>query len=135
MTDQRLGEDAVGTAVRRDRSTLVNALIGGVVGIVLGFIPLSPALGGAVAGYLEGGDAWAGARVGALAGVVALVPFALVFALFVLITPFALSSGLGIPAAFWLLFLIALLSLVVYTVGLSALGGAIGAILRQETDL
>lgn len=106
-----------------ERSTLLNALIGGAVAVVFSFVPVSPAFGGAVAGYLEADD---GLRVGAIAGLVAAVPFgfvALLIALFVL--------GIGPPelaVAVLLFFLLA----VVYSVVLAAIGGLVGELLAEE---
>ncbi|ELY50552.1 DUF5518 domain-containing protein [Natronococcus jeotgali] len=110
----------------RDTSTALNAVIGGVVGIVLSFVPLSPVLGGTVAGYLEGGDTDDGLKVGAFAGLVALLPIALV-GFFVLV----LLVG-GTPAAFGILGLVGLFFVAIYTVGLGALGGAIGVYVEDE---
>lgn len=109
------------------RSTLVNALIGAAVGIVLSFVPLSPALGGGVAGYLEGGDSDDGLRVGAIAGVVMALPLAflgLVVSMF--------FFGVGAPVGVGVLFVLALVLLALYTVGLGALGGIVGASLEDE---
>lgn len=107
-------------------NTVLNGVIGGVVAVVLSFIPLSTVLGGAVAGYLEGGDQRDGLVVGAIAGVIALIPlvlFGMVAAVFVIA-----------PGGFRFLLIIALLLFLgaVYTVGLSALGGAVGVYVKNE---
>ncbi|ELY35967.1 DUF5518 domain-containing protein [Natronorubrum tibetense] len=115
--------------------TLVNALIGAIVGVVLSFIPLSTVLGGAAAAFLEGPDTRDGAIVGALAGAITFLPLAglAIFGLGVL------GFGMGIAAvpfegfalvAFVVLAAVAFLFL--YTVGLSLLGGYLGAYLAQE---
>ena len=106
--------------------TLLNALVGGAVGIVLSFVPLSTLLGGAVAGYLERGgsngiEAGAvagylerggsnGIEAGAIAGAIMLVVF----------------SG-GAPLGFTVIAALILLFGALYTVGLGALGGYLGA--------
>ena len=109
------------------RSTLVNALIGAAVGIVLSFVPLSPALGGGVAGYLEGGESDDGLRVGAIAGVVMALPLA-----FLGLVVSTFFFGVGAPVGVGILFLLALVFLALYTVGLGALGGIVGASLEDE---
>jgi hypothetical protein len=122
----------------RDGS-FVNALIGAVATVVLSFVPFSPALGGAVAGYLQGEDRNLGLRVGALSGLIATIPVALLVGLFVAVFGvFAVVPGNGTGgAARTLVGLLVLLGLVllvvaVYTVGLSALGGYVGAILAER---
>ena len=106
-------------------STPINALVGGAVGIVLSVLPGSPLIGGAVAGYLEGGGAGAGLRVGALAGLVMLVPLTF-FGLF------AAAFFLGGPGAIGVMLAVALLFGAFYTVGLSILGGIVGAVFADE---
>ncbi len=108
-------------------STVVNALLGGIAGVILSFVPLSPILGGGIAGYLEGGRPGDALKVGAVAGLVMLVPFA--FLLFLLL--FFLGFG-GAPAAFGLFGLLILLFSALYTVGLSVLGGYLGAYVKTE---
>jgi len=124
-------------------NTLVNALLGGIAAVVLAFLPFSTVLGGALAGYLQGPDTGEGLRVGALAGVVAVVPFALLFVLFggvmLAFVPFGMGMGMdprvGVFGAFGVvLFLLFLLLGLVYTVGLAALGGVLGAYLNRELD-
>lgn len=128
----------------RQPNTLVNALLGGVAAVVLAFLPFSTVLGGAVAGYLQGPDTGEGLRVGALAGIVSVVPFALLAFLFggivLAFVPFGMGVGMGMDpwaggvfGAFGLLALLlfALFGLV-YTVGLAALGGVLGAYLNRE---
>lgn len=125
-------------------NTLVNALVGGVAATVLGFLPFSPALGGVLAGYLQGPDTGDGLRVGALAGVVALVPLVLVAFLFggmmLAFVPFGMGMGMnpwvgGVFGVFGgVVFLFVLLFGLVYTVGLAALGGVLGAYLNRELE-
>lgn len=111
------------------RNTSVNALVGAVVSVVLAFLPFSPLLGGGVAGFLEGRD---GGRIGLLSGVFAAVPLFLllavvggVIAVVPDLTP-AVAGGVVVVAAVVVVFLL------VYTVGLSALGGMLGAYLARE---
>lgn len=109
------------------RSTLVNAAIGGVVTIVTAFLPFSPVLGGAAAGYLERDG---GLRVGALSGIIAAIPLALV--IFLAASVFVVIPD---PAAAGGLFLFIALATVLaglYTVGLGAIGGLIGVYLADE---
>lgn len=112
-------------------NTLFNALIGGLVtAITAFFVPLSPVLGGGIAGYLEGGETGDGLRVGALSGLFSLLPlfFIGLVALFfvgVLIPP---RGAIGIA---FLGFLVVIVG-VFYTVGLGAIGGAIGIYVKNE---
>jgi hypothetical protein len=134
-TTERTGDDR--------RSTLVNALVGGVAAVVLAFLPLSPALGGALAGYLEGPDSEQGLRVGALAGLLSVVPFALLFFLFggLLLAFLPIGVGMGMDPSIGvfgalgaLVVLVGLLFGLLYTVGLAALGGVLGAYLNRELE-
>ncbi|WP_247003525.1 DUF5518 domain-containing protein [Halosolutus gelatinilyticus] len=115
--------------------TLINAIIGAVVGVVLSFIPFSTVVGGLVAGFLEGPDERRGAIVGALAGIITFLPIA---AGAVLVLGF-LGFGFGVAAvpiegfAIVMLFVFVGAALVfLYTVGLSLLGGYLGAYLARE---
>ncbi len=115
--------------------TVINAIIGAVIGVVLSFIPFSTVVGGAVAGFLEGPDPREGAIVGALAGVITFLPIASI----VVIALGVLGFGLGVAAApaggvAALIIVVLALSFLVflYTVGLSLLGGYLGAYLATE---
>lgn len=104
---------------------LVNAIIGASVTVVTSFVPLSPILGGAVAAWLEGSDRRDGLMVGTLSGALLallLLPF-LFFGL--LLIPFDL--GFTFVVMLFLVFVGA-----IYLVGFSALGGYVGAYLRDE---
>lgn len=115
-----------------DSNTLINAFIGAVVTVVFSFIPFSPVVGGAVAGYLEKRD---GIRVGAIAGGIAAIPLILLSFLLVGVLGFFgafLNGGIGVGIlGIFVLFVMLSFSLV-YTVGLSALGGYIGVYLVDE---
>ncbi|WP_049924206.1 DUF5518 domain-containing protein [Halopiger djelfimassiliensis] len=115
--------------------TVIHAIVGAVVGIVLSFIPFSTVIGGAVAGFLEGPNGRNGAIVGALAGAVTFVPFA-AMALFMLgIVGFGMGvTAVPIEGFAFVLLVTALLSMTVllYTVGLSLVGGYLGAYLARE---
>lgn len=113
-----------------ESKTLVNAFIGAVVTIVLSFLPFSPLIGGAVAGYLEERD---GIRVGALSGAIAALP--LLGIAFLVIVGFGLFGafldfGIGILVIVFSFFVLSII--VVYTVGLSALGGYVGVYFVDE---
>jgi len=114
--------------------TLVNAIIGAVISVVASFIPGSTVLGGAIAGFLEGPDERAGAIAGALAGAITFVPF-LIFGFF-LAGFFSLGLVGGFPIEGLVLFTFVIVSfgffLLLYTVGLSLLGGYLGAYLARE---
>lgn len=118
-------------------NTLLNALIGAVVSVVVAFIPFSTVIGGAVAGYLQKGDQSDAIKVGALAGVFAAIP--LVFAIMVLGTVIPFLPAFGVPgslsAIFGIFAFMILTFVLLYSVGLSALGGVIGRSVAREADL
>jgi len=112
-------------------STL-HALIGAVVTVVFSFVPFSPVLGGGVAAYLNDADTSDGVRVGALSGLIATIPLLLlgllafaIFGLFAVSGPGGGGMGVGLGGLFVLL-LVGVVA-AAYTVGLSALGGYLGA--------
>lgn len=108
-----------------DGDTFINAIIGAVVTIVTSFVPFSPVLGGGVAAWLEKGDRTEGARVGALSG--ALISL--------LLLPLLLFGLLLAPFDFGLTFVIMLFVVTLgaaYLIGFGALGGYLGAYIREE---
>lgn len=117
-------------------NTVPNALIGAVVAVVLAFIPFSTVLGGAVAGYLQGGDQSEAITVGALAGVFAAIPLVFVMILLGSVIPFLPAFGTtgSAGALFGIFAFIALLIALLYSVGLSALGGILGRYVARETE-
>jgi len=136
----------------RSRSGFVNALLGAVVMTVFSWIPFAPVVGGALSGYLEAGEQHAtnsasrrGVRVGALAGVLATIPAVLVLAFvgsIVTVGWFGMRMGggmgpgfsLGLPVFAWGIATLILVFALVYHVGLSALGGWLGAELAARED-
>lgn len=120
-----------------DRSQAMNALIGAAVTIVLAFIPFSSVLGGAVAGYLHGGALRDGVRVGALSGLFATVPMLVLFFFVGTIFTFGMM-GMGGPRALAIggaFVVFVFLFSVIYLIGLSALGGAVGAAVQGDPDI
>ena len=116
-----------------DGDTLINALIGAVITVVLSFTGFSPLLGGGVAGYLQRGDGMDGVRVGAISGLVATIPF--VFVLFVFGGFLFAGPMMGIPGAFSIIALFAIVASLLWTVGLSAVGGFVGVYIATETSI
>ncbi len=107
-------------------NTLVNAVVGAVVTVVLSFLGVSPIVGGAVAGYLERRD---GLRVGAISGAIAAIPMVILVFLFVGFFGFLAT---GAPGFFVFFAAIALPFVLLYSIGLSALGGYVGVYLAGE---
>ena len=110
-----------------DGDTLINALIGAVVTIVTSFVPFSPILGGGVAAWLEKGDRTEGTKVGALSG--ALISLLLLPLLFVglVLAPFDFGFTFVI-----MLFVVTFGA--AYLIGFGALGGYLGAYIREEHE-
>ncbi|KYH27810.1 hypothetical protein HAPAU_04810 [Halalkalicoccus paucihalophilus] len=118
-----------------DSDTLTHALIGAVVTTVLSwFVPLAPIAGGAVTAYLQGTDTQGGVRSGALSGLIALVPLGLLgLAIVGFVGIFTLDpTGTAVSL---IVVVAALLVGALYVVGLSALGGYLGAYLTAEYEL
>ncbi|WP_135362626.1 DUF5518 domain-containing protein [Halosimplex halophilum] len=122
----------------KEGNTFVNALVGAVVSAVASsFIPFAPVLGGALAGYFQGGTRSDGLKVGAISGAIASIPL---LGIAVLIFSFlgfvSLGSGEALPFAVGgFVVVIIFVFVLVYTVGLSALGGWIGNYVKYDTDI
>lgn len=118
--------------------TILNAVIGAVVTVVLSFTGVSPVLGGGVAGYLQEGTRTAGAKVGALSGAIAFLPFLLLSFLFFgfLVSGPMGGGGFGVPGGPELLVILFVFFpvVLVWNAGLGALGGYLGAYLREERN-
>lgn len=117
-----------------ERTELRNAVVGAVVTIVLSFTGFSALLGGGIAGYLQRDPPKRGARVGAISGGIAVLPILLVLVLgFVLYlgNPSVLGVGGGQNLVIILFVMFPLLF--GWIIGLSTVGGYIGAYLRSES--
>lgn len=116
-------------APRRGERFYLHALVGAVVTVVTSFVPFAPVLGGAVAGYLQGPDTGTGTRVGAVSGLIASVPLAALFVVLFTVMSFGSAVSGEIAGPMFVVFLAGtvLLFAAVYTVGLSAVGGYLGA--------
>lgn len=116
--------------------TLLNAAVGAVVSVLLSFTGVSPVVGGAVAGYLQREGPRRGATVGALSGALAFLPFLLVVVLVGAAIGLAPAMGGGVPGGVELVvvFLFAVVPVVLlWSAGLGAVGGYLGAYVREET--
>jgi len=111
--------------------TLRNAALGAVVTVLLSPTGFSALLGGGIAGYLQGEPPRRGARVGALSGGLASLPVVAVLLLgfglaFLPTVRFGVPGGVELAIILFVMFPL----LVLWTVGLSALGGYLGGALR-----
>ena len=116
------------------RETVLDAGWGALVTIGLSVVPFSSLVGGAVAAHRHGGGYASGLWLGTLAGVAAMVPL---LALFVPALYIVGLFGFGIPPSSpgYDLFLGLVFGFfLLYTVGLSAVGGLCGAWTRANTD-
>lgn len=116
------------------RRTLADAAVGAAVTVGLSVIPFSSVIGGAVAANRHGGGYANGAWLGLLAGTVATVPLLVLFvpALYI-----AGALGFGVPPsspAYDLFIALVVAFFLLYTAGLSALGGLVGAWANAHTD-
>lgn len=107
-------------------NTTINALVGAVVTLVVSFVPFSPILGGAVAAYLSDATTDEAVRIGSISGAIATIPMILFGLFFVSILSFGTAPG-GFTSFVVFIGVFAVL----YTVGLSALGGYLGAYLTE----
>ena len=118
-------------------ATLRNAAIGTAVTIVLSFTGFSPLVGGGVAGYLQRDGRSSGAKVGALVGVLSSVVFLMFFGLFfgLFLVGVPAQGAFAVPGGSELLILLVLFLpfAAVWNVGLGALGGYVGAYVREDT--
>ena len=118
-----------------ERTELKNAAIGAVVTIVLSFTGFSALLGGGIAGYLQEVPPKRGAKTGAISGGIAVVPILLVLGLgfgLLLFQPGALGVPGGVELAIILLVMFPLLF--AWIIGLSAVGGYVGAYLYSNAQ-
>lgn len=115
-------------------SLTADATVGAVVTLAVSFVPFSSIGGGLVAGHRRSGGYLAGIASGTLAGVLAAVPLVVLF-----VPAMAIAGRLGFgmapssPAYDLFLAIVGALFLV-YTVGLSALGGLLGTWTRAHTE-
>ncbi len=112
----------------------LNAAIGAVITIVFSFTGFSPLLGGGVAGYLHGGSRKRGAKVGAISGALAMIPAFLLMgfiatAFMAYATPNAMMPG-GLELL--IIFGMMLPIMFLWVIGLSAVGGYLGAYLSSK---
>lgn len=104
-----------------------NALLGAFVTGLTSFVPFSGLLGGGVSGYLESTDSWSGAIVGLAAGALLAAP--IVIAGTVIAIGFV-AEGL---AVWGLLLLVALVFTMAFSIGVTAIGGALGSYIRGQS--
>lgn len=111
----------------------VDAGMGALVTIGLSALPFSPAVGGAVTAFRRDGGYLSGFGVGFVAGFLAMLPL---LALFVPALATAGFLGFGVPPsspAYDVFLALVFLFFLLYTVGLSALGGVTGVWIRDNT--
>ena len=123
-----------------DGDTLRNVLIGAVLSVFGGpIIPGAPVVGGAVAAYLQGGSRGTGLRVGALTGLVSLVPLLAPGVVFGNVLLGLFVGGFGVPRAFSgfgvVVVSTAVVTALVSTVVLGAIGGWLDNYLKYDTDV
>lgn len=124
-------------ATMTEQNGWIHATIGAVITVVFSFTGFSPLLGGGVAGYLHGGSHKRGARIGAIAGAIALLPAFLMLALIATAfmafaaTDVVFHGGIELLIIFGIMFPF----MILWVVGLSAVGGYLGAYLKSEGHL
>lgn len=114
-------------------NTALNAVIGAIITIGLSFTGFSPLLGGGIAGYLQAESPKRGAFVGALSGMLAIIPLLLLgfLGFFFMAVPVGGFRPPGGPELLIIMFLLVPL-MIVWFVGLSAIGGYVGAVIRGD---
>ena len=140
VTGGAIALGGVGFAVSRrgrptsERRFLTNTVLGAVTTWLASFVPFSPVVGGLVAGYLQPGGKRAASKAGAASGALSAAPLALM-TLFLFL---GIGAGLlAIQAAGVALLIGAVLLFTVavsigFSAGLGALGGYIGARIRDS---
>ena len=118
----------------RGEDFYLHALLGAVVTVVTSFIPFSPLIGGAVAGYLHNEGAGRGTRVGLISGIFASLPLAAVFFFMFTIMSFGSLTTGEFAGPMFVIIMIGFILLVaaVYILGLSAVGGYLGAMYAES---
>ena len=124
-----MATDTTSGVALRGEGFYVSALLGAVVTVVTSFVPVSPLIGGAVAGYLHDGGTDRGTRVGAVSGVFASLPLAVLYFFILSVFLFGTITTGEVAGPTFVAVLVGGIFLIValYTVGLSALGGYVGA--------
>ena len=114
----------------------LHALLGAVITVVTSMIPFSPLIGGGVAGYLHDSGTGRGMRVGAVSGAIASLPLAAIFLFMFTIMSFGTISTGEVAGPLFVVILVGavLLFAALYMVGLSALGGYLGAAYAESKD-
>jgi hypothetical protein len=118
-----------------ERTELRNAAVGAIVTIVLSFTGFSALLGGGIAGSLQREPPKRGVRVGALSGGLASLPIVLILLVgFVLVLGQPSALGVGGALELVLVLFVMFPLLFAWLIGLSALGGYLGAYLRTASS-
>lgn len=107
---------------------------GAAVTVVLSIVPFSPVVGGVVASHQRDSGYGAGVGVGILSGILAAIPLLALFVPAIAIVS-VLGYGIAPSSPAYGLFLALVFGLFgLYTVGLSALGGAGGVWARRHRE-
>ncbi|WP_418280753.1 DUF5518 domain-containing protein [Halorubrum sp. DTA98] len=123
--------------------TWINAIVGAVITVGLSFTSFSPLLGGGVASYLQSEPPARGANVGTISGVIAAMPLFVIMTLgFALLAAVPSESG-GFHAEIELVLIFGLIlsvmfgmilsMMLLWSVGLSTVGGYVGAYIHMES--
>lgn len=125
----RLATERTTKTTSRGDDFYLHAVLGAAITVVTSIVPFSPLLGGAVAGYLHDAGTSRGTRVGLVSGAIASIPLAGVFFLLLSVMAFgSITTGEVAGPAFVVMLIGAIfLFVALYTVGLSAAGGYLGA--------